>query len=69
VNIKDEEVKKLLTYVSEDEVWRECTPILKDYFNSKFLLDLKENKTIIFKLYKLFLVDELYKDLKLIEEK
>jgi len=32
-------------------------------------MGLKENKGLMFKLYKLFLIDELYKDLKEREEK
>lgn len=52
----EEEEAELLSNFSEDFLWKECQSLLKDYFNADFLNDIKDNKQIVFRLYRLYLL-------------
>lgn len=47
---------ELLQRLSEDYLFKECSTLLKDYFNVDFLTELKDNKQLMFRLYKLYLL-------------
>ena len=50
------EEAELLSNFSEDILWKECATLLKDYFNADFLNEIKDNKQIVFRLYRLYLL-------------
>jgi hypothetical protein len=52
----EEEEELLLRKISEDYLWKECNTLLKDYFHIAFLNEIKDNKQLIFRLYKLYLL-------------
>jgi hypothetical protein len=56
VDLSSEEESEMLSKMSDDYLWKECSQLLKDYFNVDFLNELKDNKQIMFRLYKLYLL-------------
>ena len=58
----------LLRKISDDFLFKECTQVLKDYFSIDFLNDIKDNKAIIFHLYKLYLLNTLVLRMKAVED-
>ena len=54
----------MLKTVSEDTLWKECSLLLKEYFNANFLNELKDHKVLIFRLYKLYLLHTLSLNIK-----
>jgi hypothetical protein len=63
-----EEEDELLKKVSQDYLWKECTTVLRDYFNIDFLGEVKDSKQIMFRLYKLYLLHQLLLRMKQIED-
>ena len=59
---------ELLKKLSEDYLWKECSTLLKDYFDVDFLNEIKDNKQILFRLYKLYLLHQLVLRIKAIED-
>ena len=64
----EEEEELLLRKISEDYLWKECNTLLKDYFHIDFLNEIKDNKQLMFRLYKLYLLHQLLMRMKAIEE-
>lgn len=58
----------MLKKLSEDYLWKECSKLLKEYFNVDFLNEIKDNKQLVFRLYKLYLLHQLLLRMKAIEE-
>jgi hypothetical protein len=67
-NDPSEDETELLKKMSGDYLWKECVTLLKDYFNIDFLNELKDNKQLIFRLYKLYLLHQLLMRMKAIED-
>ncbi len=63
-----EDETELLKKISEDYLFKECTSLLKDYFNIDFLNEIKDNKQIMFRLYKLYLLHQLFVRMKSVED-
>ncbi len=55
-SINAQEEEELLKKVTEDYLWKECVTLLKEYFHIDFLNEIKDNKQLIFRLYKLYLL-------------
>ena len=68
VDLSSEEESQLLAKMSDDYLWKECTQLLKEYFNVDFLNEIKDNKQIMFRLYKLYLLHQLMLRMKAIED-
>lgn len=68
VDLSSEEESVMLSKMSDDYLWKECSNLLKEYFNVDFLNELKDNKQIMFRLYKLYLLHQLMIRMKAIEE-
>ncbi|CDW74818.1 UNKNOWN [Stylonychia lemnae] len=64
----EQEEMKLLDMLTEDQLFKECSQLLKEYFNINFLNELKENKLLIFRLYKLYLLHSLSMNIKQIDD-
>lgn len=67
-DLSSEEESIMLAKISDDYLWKECTTLLKEYFNLEFLNEIKDNKQIMFRLYKLYLLHQLMLRMKAIEE-
>lgn len=68
VDLSSEEESTLLAKMSDDYLWKECNTLLKEYFNVDFLNEIKDNKQIMFRLYKLYLLHQLMLRMKAIED-
>ena len=66
--MKEQEETLILNKTTEEHVWNECNRFLKDFFPQAFLNELRENRQILFRLYKLYLLHELTKGVKIVED-
>lgn len=57
------EEAQILDQLTEDQLFKECLSVLKEYFNVQFLNTLKQSKVVLFRLYKLYLLNELSKSM------
>ena len=64
----EHEESKILDMLTEDALWKECSTLLKEFFNSNFLLEIKDNKILLFRLYKLYLLHSLSQSVKSVDE-
>jgi hypothetical protein len=62
------EEAELLKKISDDFLWKECVTLLKDYYKLESLSVIRDNKQIMFGLYKLYLLHSLLVRIKQIEE-
>eukprot|EP00347_Sterkiella_histriomuscorum_P011192 403373395 len=64
----EQDEQKLLEMLNEDQLFKECSQLLKDYFQINFLNEIKDNKVMIFRLYKLYLLHSLSLNFRQIDE-
>lgn len=57
-----------LHQVSDDQLFKECSTVLKDYFPPDFIVELKDNKSLLFQLYRLYLLNTLVLRMKAVED-
>lgn len=50
---------EILKKISDDFLWKECQTLLKDYYKLETLNVIRDNKLIMFGLYKLYLLHSL----------
>lgn len=55
-NERSEEESTILKGFTDEYMWKECTNVLKEFFNIDFLSEIRDNKQILFRLYKLYLL-------------
>ena len=67
-NSNANEEAEMLKTVTEETLFKECSYLLKEFFNANFLNELKEHKVLIFRLYKLYLLHTLSMSMKAIDD-